>query len=171
MQDLKQIYADFGRAYENIQDFNDKILSNPEAFLSGKIGEAYKKYTLFDRCDGIDGKEDKARCMLDLITYAAEEENLKGTAKGLDTISETINDLGKKLQQAKDIKEAQDIANAIASEGVKVQVIQAQMDMQYKAAATKRMIKEEQAKQLQIKRVKNTNYDTAEYFRKAGLIK
>ena len=36
--------TDFGRAYENIQDFNDKVLSDPEAFIKDKISQTFSKY-------------------------------------------------------------------------------------------------------------------------------
>ncbi|NDJ28073.1 type IV secretion system protein [Campylobacter sp. MIT 12-8780] len=160
LRDLKQIYSDFGRAYTNIQDFNNKVLSDPMSFIKGELKDAYKKYTLFDRCENISNQEQKSLCMVDMLTYVAQEQNLDQSQKQLNTINQNLADLDQKLRKTQDIKEAQDIANAIASEGLKIQMIQSNINLQNAQYEKQRAIREEQAQQLFSKRASNTSYDT-----------
>lgn len=138
LKDFKQIYSDFGRAFQNIQDFNEQVLQDPESFIKDKIGDAYKKYTLFDRCAEIEDTERKANCMVDMVTYVAQEHQTT-----LSKINETIAELDIKLRNSKDIKESQDIANTLASEGLKIQMIQASIEADNKIYEAKRREKEE----------------------------
>lgn len=158
LKDFKQIYSDFGRAFQNIQDFNNQVLQDPEAFIKDKIGEAYKKYTLFDRCANIEDIERKANCMIDMVTYVAQEQSIQEHQTTLSKINETIAELDIKLRNSKDIKESQDIANALASEGLKIQMIQASIEADNKIYEAKRREREERARQLFFQENENKNY-------------
>lgn len=156
--DFRQIYNDFGRAYENIQDFNNKVLEDPQSFITDKIGETYKKYTLFDRCEKIESTQIKTACMVDMITYVAQEQSIQNHQKNLNEVSKTIAELDTKLRNSKDIKESQDIANALASESLKIQMIQASIEADNKIFELKRREKEEQLEQMLSQRINNFEY-------------
>lgn len=164
LKSFKQIYSDFGRAFKNIQDFNNMILQNPESFLTGKIGDAYKKYTLFDRCATMQDTQTKSLCMVDMLTYVAEEQSIQDHQTNLSQINDTITQLDTKLRNSKDIKESQDIANALASEGLKIQMIQASIEADNRLYETKRRQKEEQYRQMFFKRLENKKSVTPEQF-------
>lgn len=159
LKSFKQIYSDFGRAFKNIQDFNDVVLKNPESFLTGKIGDTYKKYTLFDRCATMQDAQTKSLCMVDMLTYVAEEQSIQDHQANLSQINDTITQLDTKLRNSKDIKESQDIANALASEGLKIQMIQASIEADNKLYDAKRREKEEQEEQLFFKGLESREFN------------
>ena len=169
LNDLRQIYSDYGRAYSSMKDFNDNLLSNPESFID-KLGDSYKKYTIFDNCALIQDEQRKKFCMIDMLTYAKQEQDINEAQEQFSQISRNLNDLETRLRQSKDIKESQDIANAISAEGTKIQLIYSNIQFQNTQYERQRRIKEEQRFQQTIKDL-NTNYDTASYFKKANLIK
>lgn len=52
--------------------------------------------------------------MMDMVTYVAQEQSIQEHQTTLSKINETIAELDIKLRNSKDIKESQDIANALA---------------------------------------------------------
>lgn len=157
LREFKQLYSDFGRSFQNMQNFSENILKNPESLIE-KMGDSYKNYNLFDQCSGISGEQEKKMCKVDMVTYAAQEQSIKTHQASLNKISENIAELDKKLKNSKDIKESQDIANALASEQLKIQMIQASIDSDHKLYELKRRQKAEQARQLQAKKLDSREY-------------
>lgn len=148
LKDLKQIYSDFGRAYENIQDFNDKVLSDPEAFIKGKIGETYSKYMIFDRCQYISDTHRKGICLTDMLTAAAEIQNTQKQTESISNIGKVIQEIETKMKQSKDIKESQDLANALNAQVAKIQLIQTNLQNEHYRYEAERRAREEQARQI-----------------------
>ncbi|OCR84563.1 type IV secretion system protein, partial [Campylobacter fetus] len=146
LSDVKEIYSDFSKSGQNINDFYNDVLKNPEEFLSDKGKDIFNKYTSFDRCNyKWMGESEKKRCQMDLITYAAQIETYNQTSKQMDGISKNLEKLQKKLMQSKDIKESTDIGNAINLEVAKLQIVKGQMDLANANYETQRRIKEDQA--------------------------
>lgn len=148
LQDFKQIYSDFGRAYENIQDFNDKILSDPEAFIKDKIKETYSKYMIFDKCQYITDAHRKNICLTDMLTTVAEIQNTQEQVKSLSNVGKVIQEIETKMKQSKDIKESQDLANALNTQVAKIQLIQTNLQNEHYRYEAERRAREEQANQL-----------------------
>lgn len=148
LQDLKQIYADFGRAYENIQDFNDKVLSDPEAFIKDKIGETYSKYMIFDKCQYITDTHRKGICLTEMLTAAAEIQSTEQKTKELNDINKVIQEIETKMKSSQDIKESQDLANALNAQVAKVQLIQVNLQNEHYRYEAERRAREEQARQI-----------------------
>lgn len=164
LRDLKQIYSDFGRAYANITDFKNNVLSDPMGFVKGELKDAYAKYTLYDRCDSIKDKESKAMCLVDFTLTAFEEKSLDEAMGQLDLLNQSIADLDQKLRNSSDIKESQDIHNAISSEALKLQMIQTKLDIEAKQYEKQRQINEERKKQLLAKNMR-TGFDVASLYK------
>lgn len=147
LKDFKQIYADFGRAYENIQDFKDKVLSDPEAFIKGKIGETYSKYMIFDRCQYISDAHRKNICLMEMLTAAAEIQSTEEKSEQLSNISKVIQEIDEKIKKSKDIKESQDLANALNLQVAKVQLIQTSLQNEHYRYEAERRARKDQARQ------------------------
>ena len=147
LKDFKQIYADFGRAYENIQDFKDKVLSDPEAFIKGKIGETYSKYMIFDRCQYISDTHRKNICLTEMLTAAAEIQSTEEKSEQLSNISKVIQEIDEKIKKSKDIKESQDLANALNLQVAKVQLIQTSLQNEHYRYEAERRARSDQAMQ------------------------
>jgi len=147
LKDFKQIYADFGRAYENIQDFKDKVLSDPEGFIKGKIGETYSKYMIFDRCQYISDTHRKNICLTEMLTAAAEIQSTEEKSEQLSNISKVIQEIDEKIKKSKDIKESQDLANALNLQVAKVQLIQTSLQNEHYRYEAERRARKDQARQ------------------------
>ena len=147
LKDFKQIYADFGRAYENIQDFKDKVLSDPEGFIKGKIGETYSKYMIFDRCQYISDAHRKNICLMEMLTAAAEIQSTEEKSEQLSNISKGIQGTDEKIKKSKDIKESQDLANALNLQVAKVQLIQTSLQNEHYRYEAERRARKDQARQ------------------------
>lgn len=160
LKDLKHIYSNLGRAYSNMQDFKNSVLSDPMSFVKGELKETYAKYTIYDRCDNIEDADEKAMCLVDFTITAFESKSLDDTIGDLEEVNKAIADLDQKLRNSKDIKESQDIHNAISSEALKLQMIQTKIDIENKQYEKQKAINEERKKQLVSQRVNNLNYDT-----------
>ena len=96
--------------------------------------------------------------MVDMITYVAQEQSIQNHQKNLNEVSKTIAELDTKLRNSKDIKESQDIANALASESLKIQMIQTSIEADNKIFELKRREKEEQLEQMHSQRINNFEY-------------
>lgn len=148
LKDFSQIYADFGRAYENIQDFNEKVLSDPESFINDKLKDTYSKYTIFDKCESLQDVNRKNICLSEMLTTAAEIQSTQEKSKQLNGIAKSIQEIDTKMKKSKDIKESQDLANALSVQTAKLQVINANLQNEHYRYEAERRAKEEQAKQL-----------------------
>ena len=96
--------TDFGRAYENIQDFNDKVLSDPEAFIKDKISQTFSKYMIFDKCQPITDKVKKGICLNEMLTAAAEIQRTQDKSNQLNDISKVIQENKNEVKTLKKVK-------------------------------------------------------------------
>lgn len=160
LRDLKSIYSNFGRAYSNIRDFKNQVLSDPMSFVKNELKDTYAKYTLYDRCDNIEDVEEKAMCLVDFTITAFESQSIDETMGDLEKLNQSIAELDQKLRNSDDIKESQDIHNAIASEALKLQMMQTKLDIENRQYEKQKALNEERKKQLFSKSVNNFNYDT-----------
>ncbi|EPO7271049.1 type IV secretion system protein [Campylobacter upsaliensis] len=148
LKDFSQIYADFGRAYENIQDFNEKVLSDPDGFIKDKLKNTYSKYMIFDRCEFIQDTNRRNICLSQMLTTAAEIQSTQEKSKQLNGIAKVIQEIDAKMKQSKDIKESQDLANALSVQTAKLQVINANLQNEHYRYEAERRAKEEQINQM-----------------------
>ena len=148
LKDFRQLYADFGRAYDNIESFNDVVLSDPKGFLKDKLNDTYKRYMIFDRCEWIQDSRAKNICLIDAITAAAEIHNANNKATQLNSIGKNLQDLEGKIRRSKDIKESQDLANAINLEIAKAQMTLAGLQTEHYRFEAEKKAQEERGQQL-----------------------
>ncbi|WP_270985563.1 type IV secretion system protein [Campylobacter helveticus] len=164
LKDFSQIYADFGRAYENIQDFNEKVLSDPDGFIKDKLKDTYSKYMIFDRCEFIQDTNRRNICLSQMLTTAAEIQSTQEKSKQLNGIAKVIQEIDAKMKQSKDIKESQDLANALSVQTAKLQVINANLQNEHYRYEAERRAREEQVRQIFTENLKNYESNFLETF-------
>lgn len=122
INDGKAIYGDIKEIQGNITGLAE-ILKDPMGFANETFKNTYQQYLAYEKCDSSGDKEVFAMCIADYVVGVAEESTRNELAKDYTESLGRVNDLGQKAKSAKDLKEAQDIANQIAIEQTRLQII------------------------------------------------
>ena len=112
-QDLKNIYEDSMSTYKNIDSFREKVLADPMGFVDGELKEYYNKYMIFQRCNYIREENQKKLCLAESLAGVAELASLEIIEANAKNAHKNMEKLSKKVQNSKDIKESQDLANTL----------------------------------------------------------
>jgi len=135
---LKQ-YADmYGKDYLKL----GSDLLNENSVIGNQAKVLFDKYNVFDRCANKTGQQ-KESCENVLIREVAEISVVKATSEIVDESFRTLDNLSKKISNSQDIKESQDIANAINLEMTRLQIAQMKMDMLTKQNEAEKRAEEE----------------------------
>jgi len=112
-KDLHQIYRDSKSTYDNIDSFREKVLHDPMGFVNGELKQYYNKYMIFERCNYITNERNKKLCLAESIAGIAEIASLDIAQANAKKTEDNLKKLTDKVQNSKDIKESQDLANTI----------------------------------------------------------
>ena len=135
IRDSVGFLKDLNRLQEYSKMYGDDYLKLGEALLNenSMIGrqsrQLFDKYNVFDRCGNLTKEWQKESCQNVLIREVATISTVKGTAELVDKSQKILEDLSKKASNSQDIKESQDIANAINIEIAQLQATQMKLDM------------------------------------------
>lgn len=132
VKDLKRV-QEYAQAYGD--DYLDvaKAMANPSSNLGNLMRSLYAKYNIFDECKNELYKDWQKEACEGKLQREVQQIAYVETTKGLvDKSSENLDKLSKRISASNDIKESQDIANAINMEMAQMQVIQMRMDMMEK---------------------------------------
>ena len=123
LQQYAKVYGD---------DYLDlaKAMANPSSQIGNLARSLYQKYNVFDECENQKYKSwEKEACKNKLQRQVQQIATVQESSKLVNKSSENLEDLSKKISNTKDIKESQDIANAINMELANLQVVSMKMDM------------------------------------------
>lgn len=123
LQQYAKVYGD---------DYLDlaKAMANPSSQIGNLARSLYQKYNVFDECENQKYKSwKKEACKNKLQRQVQQIATVQESSKLVNKSSENLEDLSKKISNTKDIKESQDIANAINMELANLQVVSMKMDM------------------------------------------
>jgi len=105
-------------------------LTNKNSVIGRKANQLFDKYNIFDECKNEIYKDwEKEACQNKLTREVETIATVQETKKIVDKSSQNLEDLSKKVSNTQDIKESQDIANAINMEIAQMQIVQMKMDM------------------------------------------
>ncbi len=159
MKDIQE-FNDFTKNYSlDFLDLKDDILGNPKSQVGQHAKQLFDKYQLFDDCkyDYMNDSQQKicenqmVRSVQEIATYQAYKDNLS-------SVSTKLGDLSQKLANSKDIKESQDIQNAIQMELAQLQVAKAQVELMDTQNKSLEQIEKRQKQQL-YKQSRNVHID------------
>ncbi len=127
MKDLNRL-KQYSKAYGD--DYLDlaQALSNPNSRVGNLARALFDKYNVFDRCENKKSWE-KQSCENKLKREVTQIAVIKETNKMVDQSSKNLEKLSKSISSSQDIKESQDIANAINMELAQLQVVNMKMEM------------------------------------------
>ena len=138
LQQYAKVYGD---------DYLDlaKAMANPSSNIGNLSRSLFQKYNVFDRCENQIYKDwQKENCKLNLQREVTQIATVQETKKMVDTSAENLEKLSKRVSSSQDIKDSQDIANAINIEMAQLQVVSMKMDMLEKQNVAQEKAEEEQ---------------------------
>ena len=120
-------------------------LTNKNSVIGRKANQLFDKYNIFDECKNEIYKDwEKEACQNKLTREVETIATVQETKKIVDKSSQNLENLSKKVSNTQDIKESQDIANAINIEIAGMQIVQMKMDMLSKQNEAQEKAEEEQ---------------------------
>ncbi|EBG5082277.1 type IV secretion system protein [Salmonella enterica] len=140
----KSLKADLDKLRKPGQALNDLLLSGGS---SGQFDELYNKYKIFDNCNAEQSKSYANTCRQEVINKAIQIEQTNEVQTQIGEMLGEINELSDRVANAKDMKEAQDLANSIQLKSVMLNTLTTQWEMNVKAAEKReKMLAEERRK-------------------------
>lgn len=130
MKDIQE-FNNFTQNYSlDFLDLKDDILGNPSSQVGEYAKELFDKYEIFDDCN-YEYMNDKQKeiCKNDMVRSVQEVATYQAYKDKLSSSSTKLGDLSQKLANSKDIKESQDIQNAIQMELAQLEVAKAQVEL------------------------------------------
>ncbi len=156
LQQYAKVYGD---------DYLDlaKAMANPSSNIGNLSRSLFQKYNVFDRCENQIYKDwEKENCKMKLQREVTQIATVQETKKMVDTSAENLEKLSKRVSSSQDIKDSQDIANAINMEMAQMQIIQMKIDMMEKNNQAMARAEEEQ-KQRQFESTLNKHSDFSKF--------
>ena len=143
LQQYAKVYGD---------DYLDlaKAMANPSSNIGNLSRSLFQKYNVFDRCENQIYKDwEKENCKMKLQREVTQIATVQESNMMVAKTAENLEALTKKAANTQDIKDSQDIANAINIEMAQLQVVSMKMDMLEKQNVAQEKAEEEQKKRKQ----------------------
>ena len=138
LQQYAKVYGD---------DYLDlaKAMANPSSNIGNLSRSLFQKYNVFDRCENQIYKDwEKENCKMKLQREVTQIATVQESNMMVAKTAENLEALTKKAANTQDIKDSQDIANAINIEMAQLQVVSMKMDMLEKQNVAQEKAEEEQ---------------------------
>lgn len=155
-KEAKDFYSESKTNDSNFIGLYD-ALSSPNSYTSSRAQALTSKYTLFDRCEqnSLLTTQEKNLCKSKMASQVDDVVKYEEFADNMSVTSSNIKNLSEKLKNSKDIKESQDINNAIQIEIANLKMQQMQIELYNKSRERNAQIQEEQRQQLYEQRFYN----------------
>ncbi|HHH2070103.1 TPA: type IV secretion system protein [Yersinia enterocolitica] len=113
----------------------DDLLTNPSGYYSSDLQRLYKKYQSFDICNQSSSSQRYLEsCKQLVLSQAVSIENTSDVQNRINSTLNDISDLSDRIANAKDSKESQDLANAVAAKSIQMNALTSQWEMSVKQA-------------------------------------
>lgn len=162
IRDSVQFMKDLNRLNNYAKSYGDdyldlaKAFANPSTVIGNQSRKLFDKYNVFDRCENDIYKAwEKEACENKLKRDVTEIATIEESKNKTDEIFKNLDDLSKKLSNTEDIKESQDVQNAINVELAQLQIINMRLEMLDKQNQAQARIEDEQKLQKRKEKQKN----------------
>lgn len=134
LKDAKSLKVDISNLRKNGVSLDD-LLINPDGYYSTELQTLYNKYKSFETCNqSSPSKHYLESCKQLVLNQAVMLENTNSIHARINTTLNDISGLSDRIINARDTKESQDLANAIASKSIQLNVLTSQWGMYVKQA-------------------------------------
>ena len=151
IRDSVQFMKDLDRLTKYSESYGDdyldlaKAMANPKSRVGNQARNLFEKYNVFDRCENQIYKDwEKENCKMKLQREVTQIATVQESNIMVAKTAENLEALTKKAANTQDIKDSQDIANAINIEMAQLQVVSMKMDMLEKQNVAQEKAEEEQ---------------------------
>ena len=159
LERLKKYSESYGDDYLDLA----KAMANPKSRVGNQARNLFEKYNVFDRCENQIYKDwEKENCKMKLQREVTQIATVQESNMMVAKTAENLEALTKKAANTQDIKDSQDIANAINMEMAQMQIIQMKIDMMEKNNQAMARAEEEQ-KQRQFESTLNKHSDFSKF--------
>lgn len=139
---LKEYSVDF-------MDLTNDIVDHPRSQLGLYAKRLFERYNLFDDCNYDYMSDDEKRiCKSEMVRNVQEIATYQYTTQRIKDIAANIKKLVQKRNASKDIKNSQDIANAIQGQIAQLELIKIQIEMMEAQNRAKERVDRRQAEQI-----------------------
>jgi len=146
LERLKKYSESYGDDYLDLA----KAMANPKSRVGNQARNLFEKYNVFDRCENQIYKDwEKENCKMKLQREVTQIATVQESNIMVAKTAENLEALTKKAANTQDIKDSQDIANAINIEMAQLQVVSMKMNMLEKQNVAQEKAEEEQKKRKQ----------------------
>jgi len=134
----------------------DEILKHGKDILSPDLKEIFDSYGLTNKCQSSNTQQQKG-CEGEIILDVIKQQNNTNNLKQLEKRITTINDIAKRMENAKDQKESADLANAMSTQMALLNADQVKINVQNSIDESQLRLLEKQEKD-RLKKIQH-NYD------------
>ena len=158
VKDATKLYGDLKQFVEVMDKFKvtleDLDIKNPKSQIGVLAQQILQRNKVFDNC--------KSKCLSDLQKEVCENNQIRNVqalattmlySKELTKISNRLQDLSKKLAASKELKESQDIGNAINLELANLQLTKTNIEMMKQMLEEKKRADQDRLKQERSKNI------------------
>lgn len=153
IRDSVQFVKDLNKLQEYAKAYGDdyldlaKAFANPNSRVGSQARNLFDKYNIFDNCNNDYFQQwEKENCDNKLKRDVTQIATVQESNKMVEKSAKNLDDLSKKISNTQDIKESQDIANAINMEIAQLQIVAMKMDMMAKQNEAEQRAEEDQKK-------------------------
>lgn len=151
----------------NNMDFDSIISGNSSSSDYQRIMELAEKklgqYGIFDTCQGVTNPTLKKSCEKQRLSQSVAIVKYDELGKEMQSYKKNFASLANKISRTKDIKESQDVANAINLQVAQLNEKKIEMDMISKQQEVQQKIAEQQANELYNSEITNTGWTNKNY--------
>lgn len=161
---IRDVQAFIGEAHSLYGEINNlkseftpviDLVSNGKNALSAKAKSLFEKYNIFDRCKNLRAGEITA-CEANIVSTVESMSFLDSFESNVNGKLKTIDKLAKRMAKSSDVKESQDLKNAMDVQLAALQSQKVQLDLFNSRQMEYRRLMHEQQKQLASQRRLNS---------------
>lgn len=102
--------------------------------MSGELDGIYSKYSMFDICNDSGSASYIQTCKQTVVNKAVALEDSEAVQQKISSTLDDVSNLSYRIENAKDAKEAQDLANTLSLKTVQLNALTTQWEMNVKQA-------------------------------------
>jgi type IV secretion system protein VirB5 len=143
----------------DFMDLSNDIVDRPRSQVGQYAKHLFDQYNLFDDCQYDYLSDDQKRiCKNQMVRNVQEIATYQHTTQKLKSISSKLSELARKRERSQDIKESEDISNAIQMQIAQLQIIKTQVDLMEAQNRSKARVDQRQIVQLRKQRQNNVDF-------------
>lgn len=153
LNQAKNLTADIKNLKNRGISLND-LLTGSGGSYAGELNRLYDKYKLFDNCPENASEAYRDRCKQMLLNQAVSVEDTSDIQEKIsDTLSD-ISNLASRIENAKDSKESQDLANVVSARSIQLNALTTQWEMSVKQSEMRNQLLAEQRRKAQAEQMR-----------------